>query len=182
MSTDQNKDKPAEDIITDVENKPAEKGSRITHLFNLVSVIGEGLTKAKDIVVGAAEFAVRAYNIPAVKATILSPYAKAQTPVEKTIAYGVLAAGIGVGVATYGWGFTIAGSKLLGSAVACKGTQFGVQFATRLFNGKAANKPLVTEDNEPVITSTADQDMGEETPAKGKPKLNTKNKTDLDIF
>lgn len=181
MATDQEKKNTVDDILKDVENKPAEQTSRITRIFNVLSAVGEVALKAKDMAVGAAEFAYRAYQIPAVKGTILSPYAKARTPSEQAVAYGVLALGIGAGVATYGWGFTIYGSKLLGSAVACKGTQFGIQFASRLFNGKATDKPLLGEDNTPVKTSQADVEMGEDDKPT-KPTINTQKKSDLDIF
>jgi|MDTB01.2.fsa_nt_gb hypothetical protein len=179
--TTPNNNKKAEDVLTDLENQPAPKKSRLQAAFGFAAAIGEFCVKAKNAAVEAFNYANRVYQIPAVKRTIYSPFGKAETPTEKAIAVGALAAGVTVGYLTYGAGFTVMGSGLLGSVVATKGTQVGIGLGKAiLFNKKASAVPEYTVDDTPVQKSQADADMGEDNTPK-KPKI-TGNKSDHNIF
>tara|TARA_R110002126_G_scaffold13118_1_gene55965 strand:+ start:202422 stop:202964 length:543 start_codon:yes stop_codon:yes gene_type:complete len=179
--TTPDKNKKTDDILTDLENQPAPKKSKLQSAFGFAAAIGELCVKAKNVAVDAFNYANRVYQIPGVKRTIYSPFGKAETPTEKAIAVGALAAGVTVGYLTYGTSFTVMGSGFLGSVVAAKGTQIGLGLCKRLmFNKKASPVPEYTVDDTPVQKSQADAEMGEDSTPK-KPKI-TGNKSDHNIF
>ena len=181
MSTPKN-EQPAKDVLKDLENEPAQKtNSKLQNTFNFFAMLGEFAVNAKDAAIWVAKSAYKIYQMPPVKAAIYSPFSKAQTPTEKLVSVGVLAAGIGAGYMTYGLGWTIYGSKLLASAAVCKGTQMGIGFAKHLFNGASTGEDIdLTSAGKPVKKSQADAEMGDETAPKT-PK-STGKKFDLDKF
>ncbi len=166
-----------EDILQNLENKPAAKPSKVGAAFNAASGVGDLVVNLTKFFAKAAQKAYDVYRIPAVNKTIYWPFEKDDSTTGKAMAVGVLAAGVGAGYFTFGLGWTLLGSKLLASAVVAKGTQFGVAFGTKLiFNESAADTETIT----PQKKSAADADMGD-LPATPKVKP-TASKSDRNVL
>jgi hypothetical protein len=147
-----------EDVLLNLEDKPPEKPSALSKAYNAASGVGSLAVNLTNFFAKAAQKAYDVYRIPAVNKTIYWPYEKDETSTGKAMAVGVLAVGVGAGFVTYGWGWTLLGSKLLASAAVAKGTQFGVAFGTKLiFNDSADDVERVV----PQKKSAADADMGD---------------------